>query len=345
MRRAPCAIVVLAVVLGLGACRERRPRAQVRVRETRMPMGTYMTITVYAPTDEAGRRAIAAAFERVEQVEAAISAWRRESDASKLNRAAGGEPVPIGPHLVAVLRRAAEISTETGGAFDVTVGPLVRLWKRSLRRRRLPTDAELAEARGLVGYRAVELDAEAGRARLARKGMRVDFGAIGKGYIVDQAVRALRDAGIAAALVDAGGDIYALGSPPERAGWLVGVRDPARPDDILGQRLLLRHGAVATSGDYEQFVEIDGRRYSHILDPRTGRPVEQISSVTVLAPDATTADAYATSASVLGPKAAVAFAESRDGVEILLLHRDGDKLLRTRSSGFDRHVASDAVKP
>ena len=352
MRRIASVAILVTGLLAAGGCRQTRDAdpparaaAPVRVRETRMPMGTYMTMTVYAASQEAGRKAIAAAFARVEEAEAAISTWRKDSDASKVNRLAGGEPVAVDRRLVAVLRRACEVSAETGGAFDVTVGPLVRLYKRCYRRHRLPTEEERAKAMALVGHRAIEVDAEAGTARLSRKRMRVDFGAIGKGYIVDEAVASLRGSGIRAALVDAGGDIYALGSPPGREGWLIGVRDPARPDEIRDERLLVRDRAVATSGDYEQFVVIDGRRCSHILDPRTGRPVEHMTSVTAIAPDATAADAYATACSVFGPEAAVAFAEKRPGVEVMLLHRKGERLAAARSSGFGRFIAPHDAAP
>lgn len=340
--------VLLPLLATVGACREAPPPALVRVRDVQRPMGTYMAITVHAPDEAAGRRAIGAAFARVKEVEAAISTWRTASDASKLNREAGGEPVAIAPDLAGLLKRAAAVSAETEGAFDVTVGPLMRLGRRTWRRGRRPTQEELAEAMAHVGYRDVELSADGKRARLAKAGTRLDFGAIGKGYIVDQAIGALRRAGIQVALVDAGGDLYALATPPGRAGWLIGVRDPDRPDEvqILKHRLQVHDCAVATSGDYEQFVVIDGRRYSHILDPRTGQPVEHMSSVTVLAPDAATADAYATAFSVLGPKAAVDFAEKRPGVEVLVLHRRDDGALeRAQSSGFARFVVAEPPAP
>lgn len=345
MRTARLRTVAAVCLLALAACRETRHAPPVRVADTRTPMGTYMTITAYAPDEAAGRRAIAAAFARVEALEAVLSTWRKDSDISRLNRSAGGPPVAVDRHLLAVLRRAAEVSQETGGAFDVTCGPLVSLWKKSLRRRKLPTDAQVAEAKASTDYRAVEVDEQTCQARLAKPGMSVNVSAIAKGYIVDQAVRALREAGIGAALVDAGGDIYALGSPPGREGWRIGVRDPGRPADILDQPLLLRDRAVATSGDYEQSVVVGGHRYSHILDPRTGRPVERMSSVTVVAPDATTADAYATAASVLGPQHAVAFADRRPGVEVLILYRHDDKTLTAQSSGFARLRAGDEKTP
>ena len=307
----------------------------VRVLDACTPMGTYMAVTVYAPDEASGRRAIAAAFQRVEEVEAATSTYREQSDVSKLNRAAGGPALKVSPHLWAVLHRAAEVSAETQGAFDVTVGPLVSLWKRTWKKGKPATDAEVAAAKALVDYRAVRL-LDGSRAQLLKPGMAVELGGIAKGYAVAQAIDAIREAGLQTALVDAGGDIYALGAPPERGGWLIGVRDPKNPGKILPKPLKLRNQAVATSGDYEQYGTVGGHRYSHILDPRTGRPIEGMTSVTVVAPDATTADAYATATSVLGPKDAIEFAEKRPGIEMMILYRRGEQDIAERSSGFGR---------
>ncbi|HPD14618.1 MAG TPA: FAD:protein FMN transferase [Planctomycetota bacterium] len=308
----------------------------VRVSDGATPMGTYMVVTVYAPDEAAGRAAIAAAFARVEEVEAATSHYREASDLSKLNRSAGGPPIAISRHLWTVLRRAREISEETGGAFDVTVGPLVELWKRTWKQGTLPTEADVAAARALVDYRLVRVAADEPRAQLLKQGMRLDLGAIGKGYAADQAIAALRERGIAIALVAVAGDIRAIGAPPGRQWWLVGIRDPARPDGILPAPLGIRDRSVSTSGDYEQFGMVAGRRESHILDPRSAKPVEGVRSVTVVASDSITADAYATALSVLGPDAAIAFAEKRADIEALVIYERDGKLHTARSKGFEK---------
>jgi thiamine biosynthesis lipoprotein len=340
MRRVVIQLAVL--VAGLLGCARSAPAMGarlVRVFDACTPMGTYMAVTVYAPDEPSGRQAIAAAFARVEEVEAATSHYRETSEISKLNRGAGGPALPVGPHVWAVLRRSAEVSAETDGAFDVTVGPLVALWKKTWKKGKAPADADLAAARALVDFRSVALTQEGRRVQLPKPGMQFDLGAIAKGYAVDQAVAALRERGIQAALVDAGGDMYAMGAPPERKGWFIGIRDPSQPDEkdrILSRALCIRDQAVATSGDYEQFGVIEGRRYSHILDPRTGRPVLGVASVTVVAPDATSADAYATAMSVLGPEASVAFAEKRPGIEVMAICERGGQFVATRSKGFER---------
>jgi len=328
----------LGVVALLGCAPSAAAEAErlVRVSDGGTPMGTYMMVTVYASDEATGRQAIAAAFARVEEIEAVTSHFREGSDLSKLNRAAGGPALPIGKELWTILRRCLEVSEETGGAFDATVGPLVALWKRTWKVGKAPSDAEAAAAKALVDYRAVRLAPGEPRAQLLKQGMGVDLSGIAKGYAVDRALAVLRERGIPAALVDAGGDICAYGAPPEREAWLVGIRDPSRPGKILPKPLRLLDRAVATSGDYEQFGAAAGRRYSHILDPRTGKPVEGMTSVTVIAPDATTADAYATALSALGPEQAVAFAEKRPGIEVMVISQRNGEARTLRSKGFSR---------
>jgi len=336
-RREWVAVFALAAAMSGCAARVRggEPRL-VRVSDGGTPMGTYMMATVYAPDEESGRRAIAAAFARVEEIEAATSHYRETSDISKLIAAAGGPPMPVSRDLWAVLRRSAEVSAETDGAFDPTIGPLMALWKKTWRKGKAPSEAETAAAKALVDWRAVRLAPDAPQAQLLKKGMSLDLGGIGKGYAVDQALAVLRERRIPAALVDMGGNVAAYGAPPERPAWLVGIRDPSRPGKILPKPLKLLNQGVATSGDYEQFGTVAGRRYSHILDPRTGKPLEGMTSVTVVAKDGTTADGYSTALSVLGPEKALAFAEKRPGVEVMIVYERDGATHTARSKGFER---------
>jgi thiamine biosynthesis lipoprotein len=345
-RRPALAPVVVALgVLLAPACRWAEPPALVRVHEMRPVMGTYMAITAYARDEATGQRAIAGAFARVEEVEQALSHYRERSDLSSLCRAAGGPPMPVSRDLCEALRRSIEVSAETDGAFDVTIGPLITLWKAAWKTHRLPTETAILAAQTVVDYRAIRLDPARLRAQLLRPGTRLDLGGIGKGYAVDQAVAFLRSQGITAALVALAGEIYALGTPPDREAWRIGIRDPNQPRGPLGEPtdmpilarpLLLRDRAVSTSGDYEQFGVIAGRRYSHIVDPRTGQPVPHMTSVSIVAPDSTTADAYATACSVLGPQAALAFVARHPGIEAMILHEKDGRLEALRSPGFGK---------
>jgi thiamine biosynthesis lipoprotein len=260
----------------------------------------------------------------VEEIEAATSNYRDASDLSQLNQVAGGEPMPVQRDLWVPLRRALEFAKETEGAFDPTIGPLVALWKRTWKKGQAPRPEETAAAEALVDYRNVRLLDSPPRAQLLKRGMELDLGRIGKGYAADEAVACLRQRGIQAALVAAAGDIVAAGAPPERDWWLVGIADPAHPDKLLPKVLRLHDQAVSTSGDYVQFGTVEGQRRSHIMDPRTGQPVLHMSSVTVVGKNGTTTDAFGTALSVLGPEAAIAFAEKRGDLQVMVIcERDG----------------------
>ena len=274
-------------------------------------MGTLVRLVVYAADQAPASAAARAAFDRVAELDAALSDYRDASEVSRLARAAGGPPVPVGPDLFAVLDRAQEVARRSGGAFDVTVGPLVRLWRRTLRTGDWPDPDRRAEALSCVGTGKMHLEPAARTVRLDRAGMRIDLGGIAKGYAGDQALRVLRALEVSSALVAVGGDVVAGDAPPGEAGWVVEIQ----PDEAnrAGERLLLRQAAVSTSGDREQWVERDGVRYSHILDPRTGIGLTGGRRATVVAPEGVTADSLATAACVLGRAEAVALVEGTPG--------------------------------
>ena len=274
-------------------------------------MGTLVRLVLFAPDRPVASAASRAAFDRIAELDAALSDYRDASEVSRLARAAGGPPVPVGPDLFSVLERAQEVGRRSGGAFDVTVGPLVRLWRRTLRTGDWPDPARRADALSCVGSDKMHLDPAERTVRLDRAGMRIDLGGIAKGYAGDQALRVLRALEVSSALVAVGGDVVAGDAPPGEAGWVVEIQ----PDEAnrAGERLLLRQAAVSTSGDREQWVERDGVRYSHILDPRTGIGLTGGRRATVVAPEGVTADSLATAACVLGPAEAVALVEGTPG--------------------------------
>ncbi len=282
-------------------------------------MGVPFTITLYACDEPAANRAAEAAFERIEQLNAVFSDYDPDSEAMRLCREAGpGTAVGVSPELLFVLSRSLALSEATDGAFDVTVGPLVKLWRRARRQRRAPQGSALESARLRVGHRLVRIDCEAGTVELLRQRMRLDFGGIAKGYAADEALKVLRRLDVESALIDAGGDIVASDAPPGEAGWRIGVA-PIDPDAAPTRFLTISNAAVATSGDAYQFVEIDGVRYSHILDPRTGMGLTASSSVTVIAPDGITADSLASAVSVLGPKQGRVLVESTDAAAAFIV--------------------------
>jgi thiamine biosynthesis lipoprotein len=281
-------------------------------------MGTDAGILVAAPNRGEARRMVAAALERIRAVESRMSTYRPDSEISRLNARAARQPVELSPITIQVLREAKRFTRLTDGAFDATYAPLRTLWRRAQDQRELPSEAALQKALSRVDSSGLVL--EGNTARFAREGMEVDLGGIAKGFAIDLAIEALAREGATSALVDVGGDIRVLGRRRDGEKWKIQMRDP-RPEKHASIVLRLEDAAVATSGDYARFLRIGDRRYSHIIDPRSGHPVENVPSVTVIAPDALTADALATSANVMGTRRDLKLIDSLDGVECMIMQR------------------------
>ncbi len=308
----------------------------IHVREA--VMGTEYAVEVYAPDEETARLADAAAWHVVARLEQTLSTWIPSSPLSRLNREAARRPFPVDPATFDLLRLARRMHRVSGGAFDPTVGPLLRLWKPLARLPEPPAPAAVERARDLVGFAGVLLDPETRTVRFRKPGMSLDLGGIAKGYAGDLAARAAEAAGARACRVNAGGDVVVSGPPPsDPRGFEVEIRDPrgSRLDALPGRAFRLARGAVATSGNYERYTEVAGRRYSHILDPRTGWPVESpVVQVTVIAQTGAEADALATALAVLGERDGLRLAERLPGVEALFLVREDGGLRPAATSGF-----------
>jgi len=268
-----------------------------RYEFTRAAMGTQARIILYAEDEEMARLAAKAALDRIDRLESVMTDWRDDSELMRLCDRAGEGPVRVSDDLLRVLVRSCEIARATSGAFDVTVGPVVRQWRDARRSGSLPESAQLDAARALVDWRLIEIDQEASTVTLRKTGMLLDLGGIGKGFACDEAAALLEESGYPRCLVEIGGDLVVLDPPPGRAGWRVGVSP--RGAKIARFEEIARAG-VATSGDSEQFVEFDGLRYSHLVDPRTGIGLTHQTAVLVVAQNAATADALASAFSVLG---------------------------------------------
>jgi FAD:protein FMN transferase len=286
-------------------------------------MGTMFRIVLYAPDAPAAARASSAAFARVTALDNIMSDYKPTSELMQLSASAGGPPVKVSADLYRVLEASERLAVSSDGAFDATVGPVVRLWRRARRRHELPDPERLAQARELVGYKLLRLDPRAHTAQLLKPGMLLDLGGIAKGYAADEALAVLKQFGFPSALVAAAGDIAVGSSPPGKAGWRIAIQplDPEGADDPRIQNpksatqdhyLLLHDVGVSTSGDAEQHVELRGVRYSHIVDPKTGNALTGHSSVTVVARDDFTADGLATAVSVQGPERGLKLIEATD---------------------------------
>ncbi|MBX3747924.1 MAG: FAD:protein FMN transferase [Verrucomicrobiae bacterium] len=326
-RLLPAGLLILAA-LAVGCAPRRLPPQADALREryefTRPQMGVPFRIVLYATNQTHAQTAANAAFARVEALNAIFSDYESDSEITLLGRNAPvGQPVPVSPELAHLLHRAQSLARASDGAFDVTVGPIVQLWRRARRHRELPPPHLLAEARTRSGWQFLSVDPRSRTVTLHRERMRLDFGGIAKGYAADEALRVLRDLDCPRALVAAAGDVAAGDPPPDRPGWRVEIGQSDHPSAPSPRALWLRNAAVATSGDLFQRLEIDGHRYSHILDPRTGIGLTDRSLAIVLARDATTADSLATTLSVLGPDGLPLIERTPAAAALLLRSPDG----------------------
>lgn len=305
-------------------------------------MGTRFEIVAYsdAPTAEGRARSVDPGFLRIAELDARLSDYRPDSEICRL--AAGSATCPgdwtaASADLIAVLVAAAEVSERSGGAFDVTVGPLTRIWRRVFRQHELRPawrDELLRLHAETVDWRAIEVERDTSRVRFSHAGMQLDLGGIAKGYALDEALRALAAAGIEAALVDGGGDVAVMGLPPGRDHWVITIEDPFGDRAHSAVRLRIEKGAVCTSGDLYRYTELDGIRYSHLIDPRSGMALTDRVHATVYAQTGILADALASAVSVLGPVRGRELAESWPGVEARIVSLDGEVRRTTETSGF-----------
>ena len=277
-------------------------------------LGTFVTVTVYTELGKA-QDAINAAFDEFRAVDALLSIHRNDSTLARAN--AGGI---ANKELQAIIRQSIAIAQDTDGAFDPTIRPLAELWGFIKKEGyRLPQESELDKVLPLVDYRKIAI--QNNRFVFRTQGMSIDSGGFGKGYAVDRAIAALQRHGIANAMVKAGGDLRVIGLPPGQPHWAISIEDPKKKGKRVDVRLT--SGAMSTSGNYENFFEADGRRYGHLLDPRTGQPVQGLAACTLTAPTCLESDAYATAACVLGFEKSVKQFGGRYGMRFVLLPNEG----------------------
>lgn len=311
----------------LGACLAAWPLAgsssvePARLRQSRPLMGTRVDIAAVGDDARLLRAAQAAAFERMEALAGMMSHYAPTSRVAAINLAAGLQPVPVETELMQVLAMASDVSRRSGGAFDVTVGSVGR-WHFDPGDPRMPTPAHVAAHLPVVDYRNLVLDERAGTAWLRHRGMRLDLGGIAKLYILEAGLATLRDHGIRDALVNGGGDVVAMSRGAARP-WRVGIRDPRRPERLLAT-LDVREGFVASSGDYERFFVLGGRRYHHVLDPKTGYPAHGPRGVTLVGADLASVNGIGAAAMVLDSKRGRDLIRSQAGVDALVAGRQDE---------------------
>ncbi len=325
----------------------------------RTQMGVPFAAAFYACDEEAANKAIAAVWARIEFLNSLLSDYDSNSELMHLCRDSGpGKPVIVSPELFRVLSKSVEVSEQSDGAFDVSVGPLVKLWRRARRQKELPDPRQLHEARALVGFRNIKLcrlctparqaggqespSDDGGTVELLKGGMKLDLGGIAVGYACDEAIKVLKQHGITRAMIDGSGDIVVSDPPPEECGWRIGIASLREPDAEPKLFTRLVNCSISTSGDAFQFVELGGRRYSHIVDAKTGLGLTKRCSVTVIAPDGITADALATAVTVLGPERGLKLIESQPRAAALFATLHNDRLVTQKSSLFEKWLVPQA---
>jgi thiamine biosynthesis lipoprotein len=299
-------------------------------------MGTELRVSAWTD-DEAGAAAAATeVFREFDRLDTLMSVWKDGSDVVRLNAAAGERPVAVSADTLAVLREAEQVSEWTGGKFDVTFGALSGLWRFDAQNQdnRLPDPAAVRARLPLIDYRDLVIDEQAGTAFLRRTGMSVHLGGIGKGYAVDRGVAVMRARGFSNFMIQAGGDLYAAGLRGDRP-WRVGIRDPRGPADRSFAAVELTDSTFSTSGDYERFFIVGGRRFHHIIDPDSGEPTTHTRSVTIMAKSATQSDAIDTGVFLLGPKEGMALIERLPDVEGVIVTAGNEVLV---SSGLSERL-------
>jgi thiamine biosynthesis lipoprotein len=325
LNRTGAGALALACCSACGAAAE--PAQEARVERSLAVMGTYLELEVEAPTREQALCASELAVEALESAERRLSTWVDASELARLNRAPVGEPVALSRELEVELEGARRWWLATDGAFDPSVGGLVAAW--DLRGSgRVPSESELRDAMPAGGFAAFEM--EAGRAVRRDGALCLEEGGFGKGSGLDAALRALAQAGASRATLDLGGQVAVLGAAGRPVEW--GIAHPSRRDAIV-LRLSLAAGSLATSGNSERSIEVDGVRYGHLLDPRTRRPALDFGSITVLAPDGLSADCLSTGLYVLGPERALAFGRAEPEIDVLVLEPAAQGRLRARATG------------
>jgi FAD:protein FMN transferase len=319
----PSKVRTLGLVLlcfGLAGCHTPPTKSGLkRYSYAELHMGSVFRIVMYAPDEAAADRAAEAAFRRVAALDDTLSDYNPTSELRRLSEKPVDEPVKVSADLFKVLQQSMVISKKSNGAFDVTVGPMVQLWRSSRKTRTLPAQEQITAVARAVGYQKLRLNERQQTVTLTVPDMKLDVGGIAKGYAADAVLEILREQGINQAMAAASGDIALGDPPPGQKGWKIGVASIDHPQQGLTREVVLSHAGISTSGDTEQYVEIDGRRYSHIVDPRTGVGLTNRIGVTVIAKNATLSDGLATAVSVLGVEPGMRLVDNWPGISALLV--------------------------
>jgi thiamine biosynthesis lipoprotein ApbE len=311
-------------------------------KKASLSMGTLFEINAYVSDKYKAEKTFSDVFKELNRLDYLMSNYKNDSELSKINKNAATEPADCNKELAYVIEQSLHYSDITDGAFDITIGPLMKKWGFFKKQGQIPDKGEIESTLQSVSYKNIIIEETAKKSLLKdpitvktvffkNAGTEIDLGGIGKGYAVDNAINVLKQNGINSALVNFAGNIYTYGTPPGKNSWVIGLQHPRKSEGLLGT-FEIKNKAVSTSGDYEKFFTINGKRYSHIIDPRTGNPVKGIVSVTIVTDSATRADALSTGVFVLGLEEGMDLIEKLSDVEGIIIYEDADSKLFTKTS-------------
>ena len=325
-KRKNYSLLLISLILGtIIACSSKEDTSPVK--RTQLLMGTLVQITIPGPSSPESLASVDKAFDEITRIEKLLSSHLDTSEISQLNKNAGGELIAVSAETMKLIQEGIRWGENSQGNFDITIGPLIKLWDFEGGHKKVPDLDSLEETIALVNYKNIEINEN--KVRLKLPGMALDMGGIAKGYAVDRAIEILKKSGVKGAIINAGGDLMAFGKRSAKAAWVIGLQHPRNPEEISASFEAENSNggtAVATSGDYQKFFIVDGQRYSHILDPQTGMPNRDVISATVTAPSVMQADILATIVFILGPDKGKEFLEKLDGVEAMWINKEEEKI-------------------
>jgi len=302
-------------------------------------MGSPFTITICAADSVKAASVANAAFKKADTLNSILSDYIDTSEINRLSATSGrGRYVKVSPYLFNILAVSNQAAILSNGAYDVTIGPVVRLWRKARKTKIFPDKDSIAAALKCVGYKYMHLDSLNQAVWLEKKGMQLDIGGLGKGYVAQIALNLVRDSGFASAMVNAGGKIAIGDAPPGTKGWVIGINVPGEKQAVMQQLLLLKNIAIATSGDIYQYLDFNGKRYSHIVDPKTGIGLLHSANVTAIAQDGVTADWLATACSILSPKKSIRLIGHFSNAALLISQKKGTSIVQLASKSFKNFI-------
>lgn len=302
-------------------------------------MGSPFIITIYGNDSISIQQVANLAFQKADSLNSIFSDYMYDSELNQLSRSSGsGDYIPVSRPLFDILKLSQKASRYSHGAFDVTIGPIVRIWRNARRQHNFPDTSAINDALEKVSYRYLHLKKEQQSVRLEKPGMRLDLGGIAKGYVAQAILNFIKKKGYPMVMVNAGGDLVVGKAPPQRNGWLIGIEIPESKTGFLNKLLLLNHKAVATSGDVYQHLDWNGKQYSHIINPKTGIGVTTLRNVTIIANDGATADWLASACSILSLKEAFQLVKQFPETGLLIAEKRGNTIYKKSNKAFEHYL-------